>query len=341
MIYYTHMYRRYVYSIITLLLFIMHVNIVYANSFTGVSLIKEPKYPHPNEKVTLTVQSFSQNIHSARIGWYLNDVLLQEGIGLTQKTITAPQAGSSINISITLNGKKYAHTTITPNIIDLMWEAHTSIPPHYRGRALPTESSKVTIWALPHIGNNTDKASLVFNWYENNRFLQNESGQNKDTITIDAPSLYAHKTISVVISNTAGVTIGKAEVRITNTEPELILYPHTPLLGTLFYSAAQNNTSLPQGKEYTLIAQPYYFSISHPTDLTYTWHFSRVKVLQNIQNTITITQFGISPRISVEATHPHILMQTAQTTYIPKHTPSNSNISDENTRPSLFEQTAP
>jgi len=314
---------------------------VYAKDFTGISLMQNPQSPQPGDEVTLSIRSFSQNIQTAHIAWYADDVLLQEGIGLTQKTIIAPKLGSSITIHVQINNIEQARTTITPGAVDIMWEAHTSIPPYYKGRALPTESSKITLWAIPYIHNNTSPKKLIFHWYENTRYLQYKSGEGRDSITIDAPRLYAHKTISVTVTDANGVELGKSEVRIANVEPELILYPQTPLLGTLWYTSAQSGVHIPANKEYTFVAQPYYFSITTPQDLTYTWHLTQIKAIQNSKNTLTITHLGASPRISVEVTHPHILLQTAQTSYSPTHLSLSADDSQENARPSLFEQTAP
>ncbi len=302
------------------ILFFLITPTVHAQGFEEVSIQLEPEYPTPNSTVKARLQSYAQNLQSVNIGWYLDDVLLKKGTGLTEITLATPILGESINVFIKIDDEIIAKRTITPTTIDILWEADTYTPSLYNGRALPTDSSKIRAMAIPHTGTPIDTDTLIYNWYIGGQFLSELSGVGKDTITIPSPGLYDVYNLSVEITDTRGLTIGKNGVRIANTEPELLLYTLSPLLGIQLNKALAQNTPIYETTqnitEKTIVAIPYYFSTQTPEALNYTWQTMRVQTFQQpVDNIITLGNAQNNAYISVLAEHPTILLQSAKTDY--------------------------
>ena len=302
--------------IFTFIIFILSVQITSAQGFREVAIQLEPEYPKPASSVQVSLQSYSQNLQGSKIGWYLDDVLIKEGDGLTSLELTVPILGEQINLIIKINNIVVASRTIIPTTIDILWEAQTYTPKHYKGRALPVDSSIVRAIALPHFGRDINPQDLIYNWYKGSRFLTRQSGRGKNTLITDSPGLYDDYNLIVEVTDTQGRVLGQNGVRITATEPELIFYNTSPLLGTIFQSALSANIAQQQKVERSLIAIPYYFSITTERELSYTWRISGAQYIQEgAPNNITITNTDTRANISVGAQHQQSLLQSASTSY--------------------------
>jgi len=302
----------------TLILFILLAvaQTAFAQNFNEVAMSITPEYPKPGDIIQVSLQSYSQNLQGAKVSWLLDEVLLKEGVGLTKSTITAPLLGEHITLIIKVNNKEQARRTITPATVDILWEAQTYTPKHYKGRALPVDSSTIRAIAIPQLGKAVDTAGLIYNWYKGSTLLTKLSGRGKDTITTDSPGLYDDYNLSVEVTNASGIILSKNGVRITTTEPEILFYASTPILGIdLARAISTNNTSQPSN-ESTFVALPYYFSITEPQELQYTWSVSNAQYIQDTKpNSITLTTIGTGMSLSATAQHSKILLQSSSMSY--------------------------
>ncbi len=304
---------RYIFIFI---IFTLSIQTAFAQSFREVAIQLEPEYPKPESIVQVSLQSYSQNLQGLKISWYLDDVLIKEGNGLINLELTAPILGEQINLIIKINDTVVASRTIAPTMIDILWEAQTYTPKHYKGRALPVDSSRVRAIAIPHLGRDTDPQDLIYNWYKESRLLTKQSGRGKNTLITDSPGLYDDYHLAVEVTDIQGKVLGQNGVRIISTEPELILYKTSPLLGTLFQNALSTKITQQQNIEQSLIAIPYYFSITKGQELSYVWRISGAQYIQDsAPNNITITNTNTKANISVTAQHQQSLLQSASTSY--------------------------
>ncbi len=317
-------FMRYILLLIFIIFF--QLQLVSASSYSDVSLTLQPQYPQPGEIVQASLSTYAYNLQNIEIVWTLDDALLQKGVGLTAISLSAPNLGKQATLKATIGTLAKAESVVAPVSIDILWEADTFSPPRYLGRALPVDGSYVRIAAIAHLGVNISSDDLIFSWYKNGRLLANASGRGESSIYIDSPRLYADYTISVQVLSLNESMLGQNSVKITSTKPQLVLYPESPLLGTLFYNAITKNYEKSQDIESSIVAVPYNFSITSPLSLIYKWSIIGSKSIQNKNpNNISILKMLPSTEISVTASHPGAFSQSASKYYSP---PSESMLDD-------------
>lgn len=317
---------RYILILFTFFVFIQTTS---ATTFSEVAIQLQPEYPKPGDKVQISLKSYSQNLQGLNIEWLIGDnVLLKEGQGLTDLTLTAPLLGEQINLTIKVSGVVMATYSITPTAVDILWEAQTYTPKYYLGRALPVDSSQIIAVAIPHLGGEEkDTTKLIYNWYKGGKFLINSSGAGKSTLTTASPGLYDDYNLSVEVTDSLGKVLGQNGVHITTIEPKLIFYNILPLVGTNFSRALSTNSVNSSVIENLFTAIPYYFSINEPQELAYTWKISNAQSIQETQpNNLTITSTRQGSTISLIAQHPDILLQFSNIVY--QFTDTNSLFND-------------
>ncbi len=312
------------------LIYLVISHTAYAQTAQDISIILKPEYPDAGEVTEVSLQSYSKDLRNKKIQWYLDDVLLVEGVGLVSHKITAPNFGEEINLIIKINNAEQARKIIRPNSADILWEADTYVPEFYKGKALPVDSSEIKAIAKLNNEQYKDKDKLYFNWYRDGYYLTKKSGRGKDTIILQSPGLYDDYNLSVKILNEDGIVVGQGDTRIANVEPELLLYFYSPLIGAMYSKAFPEENTITAGNESIIYAVPYYFSIENPLDLEYKWDIRNAKIFRN-QNPalITVIPENTPFKISAEAIHKTALLQTAETNVIFK-TENNNEFSDEN-----------
>ncbi|GEM_PF-6933948 len=290
-------------------------SVVEAASFNSVSISTVPEYPKPGEATSISLQSYSYELQGLPISWYLNGVFFKEGIGLTKISLSAPGLGSATSVKAQIGNITNTTLEIRPTTVDILWEADTSTPKYFLGRALPVDSSNIHAVAIPHLGNQ-DATNLIYKWYINGRFLKNLSGANRNTIVTSSPKLYDDYFLSLDILDNSGRTLGSNGVKIHSTEPEVILYNISPLLGVITYNALGAATIQESSIERTVLAVPYYFNTPSIGNLSYKWDIFNAEYIQDIGvDSITITDAQVGAGVSVEITNPEALLQSSHTAY--------------------------
>jgi hypothetical protein len=64
---------------------------VWAVSAASVAVSVAPESPKPNENTFITLSSFTANLDTVLISWYVNDTLTSSGIGKKNFSATAPK----------------------------------------------------------------------------------------------------------------------------------------------------------------------------------------------------------------------------------------------------------
>jgi len=243
----------------------------------SVEFVVSPETPGPGERVTIEAQGVGGFLGDARIVWQENGKTTLSGVGERSFTFTVGGVGTQTRIAVTIDstqGNFVKEFTFSPGTINLLWEADTSVPPLYRGKALYSGGSKIKVVALPRIisrGVHVSTNSLSFKWSVGGEPVVNQSGLGRSVFSYYGNQLNQNETIEVEVF-LAGSLVGRAVLVVPKTEPTLQLYVKDPLRGVLFDQALPSTMSL-IGQEVTLLAQPYFFaneSITNNT-LAYVW----------------------------------------------------------------------
>ena len=235
------------------------------------SLSTYPLNPEPGDQVTVTVQSFSADITQANIVWVYNGKTIASNVGQTQIIVTAPAAGDSGTLTVTVSGSDFdtASSTITlrPASVDLLWEgADSYTPPFYKGRALPSTGGVIRVTAVPSI---TAPANLTYSWSQDSSALQSSSGYDKSSIIFRNDSLTPTENIEVNEEN--GDFSGNGSIAITPGTPSLVGYFNTN--GYIDYANGSTSNLTTSGGGAIVHFEPYFFSapISIPKNLTFSY----------------------------------------------------------------------
>lgn len=239
-----------------------------------------PEAPGPNQQVLIEAQGVGQLLGNSTITWTNNGKVVQSGAGLSSYTFTTGALGTRTIIGISINSSQGTFTqtfTFAPGLINLVWEAGTTVPAFYRGKALWSAGSPLTVVALPVVYSGATRvaaSALSYQWSLNDEPQQSASGLGRNTFSFVGDQLTNSEDITVDAYYGA-TKAAHGEVVVPATAPALVLYEHDPLRGLLTDTAFPSTIAL-VGKEITLEAQPFYFSSadSRRNYLSYSWQLN-------------------------------------------------------------------
>jgi hypothetical protein len=270
--------------------------------------------------VNISLQSYAADLDQSKIVWSVGGKVEKSGVGEKAFSIQLGAQGTSKTISIDvypLNGTAFRKSiTIRPSEVDIMWKGNTYIPHFYKGRALWSNQSSLTIFAVPHVSNSSGKeiarSTLVYKWTRNGTVLGSQSGVGKSTLVINNSLFPAPQTIQVDIS-TGGEVLARGATTISPMNPELLVYEDSPLLGPLFNIEVGNRISLRE-KEITLSVFPFFFGVMDKNDssLKYSWSANNSTIEQSASKvTFRSPEASGSSNISIHAENSSMFTQTA------------------------------
>lgn len=308
-------YLLFIFSCITLII----PSLAYAE--ISAAIISDPVNPKPHEAVTLTLSSYSFDVDSAFITWYLKDKQVREGFGEKRLSLTTGGVGEVLPIRVQArlqNGSVVAiDTTIAPQGVTLMWESPESyVPPFYEGRSLPGEGATVHVVAQPLMSKNgvsIPAGDLAYAWFVNNQFMDDSSGRGKYSAFLPLDYLSESSVIKVVVRDAEGTTATE-EVTIKPVVPLPLFYLSDPALGIDYTRNA--GLRLEATKEFTLELVPYYFSKngSLRNTASYTWSLDGLPITPKTETSITLqpkeNSYG-SRVLSVALTNTKRILQKA------------------------------
>ncbi len=272
-----------------------------------------PELPGPYEQVRIEAKGVGTFLGDAVITWRLNGAVALTGAGERVFTFTTGALGAQSRIDITINSVSKGTITksfvFIPSVVNLVWEADTSVPPLYRGKALYSGGSNLKVIAFPTVvanGKTISSNNFSFQWTRNGNKLPAQSGLGRDTLTFTGDQLRTLETVSVDVYFD-DVLVGRGGVSIPATNPSLVMYQRDPLRGIMYDKAATSPFSLGES-EATLVAHPFYFSNSSlaANKVTFTWTINGTPATgpNTAQGIITLRQTGSGAgesRVKVEA----------------------------------------
>ncbi len=250
-------------AVLALLLFVgiqAHAQVVPA----PIQYIVAPETPGAYEKVIISVQGVGSFLGSADITWSLNGKVVKEGIGERDYTFMTGALGEKTTVQVAIDSSQGFFTqtfSFNPSRINLLWEAYTTVPPLYKGKALYSAGSDYKVVALPTVYSGSARvaaSALSYQWFYKGDSVPEQSGLGRNTFTNTGDQLQAGEDIAVEVYY--GVNkVGRAELFLATRDPLIVLYQRDALRGVLYNTAIPSAISL-AGKEITLQAEPYYFS---------------------------------------------------------------------------------
>lgn len=237
----------------------------YAQAVDPLRFVISPEIPEPGQRVTIEAQGVGSFLGDALITWQQDGTTVLSGTGARTFTFSAAGLGKVTHIHVTIqsstNGTSERDFTFVPSVVHLLWEADTSVPPLYPGKALYSAGSTIKVTALPQVvanGATVSYNNLSFQWKVNGNPVVGQSGKGFSSMTFTGSQLRAAETVSVDVYLGA-TAAGSASITIPATDPQLLLYIQDPLRGVLYDQALPSTISL-LNTEVTLKAQPYYFA---------------------------------------------------------------------------------
>ena len=241
----------------------------FALSPSSISVNIAPPNPAPGENVNITLSSFSANLDSVTISWFVNGKSALSGIGKKSFSVSAGLAGSSTQVLAKIllpDGEINKNIVIRPSAMVLLWQANDSyVPPFYKGKALLSEESDVKIVAMPEVkigGVMVSPKNMTYSWKKNYTNMPEGSGYGKNAFTFSTDYLEDTNNISVVAETIDQSYSSEGSINTITTSPQISFYKNDPEIG-IIWERALPDTHRIQGDE-VVVATPYFFS---PKDL--------------------------------------------------------------------------
>jgi hypothetical protein len=280
-----------VFIIIIAFLFLTNSNFAFAQLSSGdITLITNPSYPKAGETVTAKIESYTVNLNKSYIIWKLNDETRLNGIGKNEFNFTIGETSSENDISVTietLDGKTFTkNLSLSGADLDLLWEAINSYaPPFYKGKILFSREGEIKVTAIPNIHNGQNKISpntLSYTWEKDGNSDLKASGFGKTYFNYKNSFLDKSNEIQVTVSDINSNTKLNQSIRITPTEPKIILYKKEGDEIKTNNSIKNNYFIRKEGEN--IVALPYFFSPKNLflSDLKINWFVNGEQILNPI-----------------------------------------------------------
>ena len=231
-----------------------------------IQYIVSPENPGPNALVYIEAQGIGNFLGNSNVVWTENGKTVSSGAGVRTFSFTTGPVGTETIIGVSIDTTGYGLIThsfdFNPSLINLVWEANTTIPPFYAGKPLASPGSSIRVVAFPDVmvgGVKQDASNISFQWKLDDVADPSQSGLGRNVFMLSANQLHmnADVTVDAQIGN---ATAGHGEIVIPFSQPQIVFYMHDPLRGVLYNQALGSTLAMPAQEE-TLRAEPYFFSI--------------------------------------------------------------------------------
>ena len=308
------------YLIITLVFFgIIFASKANAASSSSILVDMVPPNPAPFEDVSISLNSYANNLDNVFIKWSVSNKSVLSGIGRKSFSLKAGAAGSLTLVGVVISlpdGNVETRITIKPAVMVLLWQANDSyVPPFYKGKAMPSPDSEIKVVAMPE-NKTSSPQNMTYAWKKDYTNDQGASGYGKNFYLYTNDYLEDANNISVVAETIDQGYQSEANIDIGATQPKILFYKNDITIGTM-WERTFSNTHKIQGSE-IVEAVPYFISpkeIQNPR-LIWSWFIN--------DNIINVPSFkknfmpiraesgtsGIS-RLKLEITNKDRMFQTA------------------------------
>jgi hypothetical protein len=218
-----------------------------------------PRFPEPNQSVTLTLNDYSINTRGASYTWFINGTELVAAKNTRSIQVSAGDAGERTEVlarTVLANGAMIeTRATIAPIRVDMLIEADTTVPAFYAGRPLPSSGSLIRVTAIPFTSPDRSPDSYSYTWRVGDKVVTGSSLVGKNSITFSS-GFERFVDVAVDILDRDGSLLTTETVNVPISKPELHFYEVDPLAGLL--PRAIDTSYIFTNDETTFRAEPYY-----------------------------------------------------------------------------------
>lgn len=224
-----------------------------------------PENPAPYDVTTLTLVSYDFDVDNASITWMINGRQFASGVGVKKINVTAGPSGSIIPVTVKANtvaGDNIEMSiNVSPQSVDLIWETPEAyVPPFYEGKSLPGEGATVKVIALPSIneaGKRVPASNLSYSWYVSGEYMENISGQGRQSANISLDYLRDQTYIKVKVRSAIG-GVAEKSISISPHHVMPLFYLYDDVLGVNFSKFLNKRLETTQTVSVSLV--PFYLS---------------------------------------------------------------------------------
>lgn len=139
----------------------------------------------------------------------------------------------------------------------ITWQARSYAPPQYRGKAMPTAGSQITVnFNIVNQGKIADLSKQTINWYLSGNILG--SGKGMQTLTFLAP--------------TDGSSAASLSIELPDYTSQLLIYAlDIPIVNPEAVIEAPYVAGVFSGNSLQVRGTPYFFNVSSPLALNFAW----------------------------------------------------------------------
>ncbi|MCR4274632.1 MAG: hypothetical protein NUW02_01095 [Candidatus Campbellbacteria bacterium] len=168
-------------------------------------------------------------------------------------------------------------TEIIRPTVEMIWEAHSYIPPFYKGKALYPIGGEVTVLALPPASLGNPNA-LTYTWKRDGQVQGSLSGVGKSSFSFSGSQFGDIPLVVVEVSSGNARAVGALQIQQIN--PVIRFYENKPLEGVALEHALPQTLTTTK-KDIALEVYPYFFSANTNNDssLAYSWSANGKKIL--------------------------------------------------------------
>lgn len=290
---------------------------------SGIELTIDPRFPAPNTPTLISLDDYSVNTAGATISWFIDGIEQKNSENERSLSLTTKNLGEETRVEVTLrrsNAPSFSSSVkIVPSVVDIIIEADTYVPHFYKGRALPSEESRLKAIAVVHDGTEASQALYTYKWSYGGSVLEGGGVRGKNIATFIL-SRYDNKPLILEIFNDEGDMVGEKFITLRTTAPELLFYEESPLRGLSLKTIASPFPFI--GEEVTIYGEPYFINADmDESDATFSWTINGTDVSSSvgIPNALTLERTGDSGGASIgfsiltKTKIPQFLEQTFQT----------------------------
>lgn len=237
----------------------------------------EPKFPKPGETVKLTLEAFGIDLNTSSISWSINGKSSLSGKGQKSVSFVAGKSGQATNVEVKIaptNSKGITRAfTVSPQTVDIIWEARTYTPPFYRGKALYSPQENVKFVAMPYaVGRTANPDVVAYKWSQDYEVQGSKSGVGAQSFAYKGGILMLPVNILVSATDQNG-NVAENYLALAPFSPQIGLYEESPLYGILWNNELSGGFNFGDKEERTVAAYPYHFGASGKAsaNLSYSW----------------------------------------------------------------------
>ncbi len=234
-----------------------------------------PQNPQKGQDFEVSIESYSLNLDASTISFYANDVLIQKELGNKKAIIPNKSTVTVVRILIETSQGNFIEKEkiVYSNSLSLVWNAQTTVPPFYKGKALLSDGSEVIISAITEITDENNKQIpqelLIFTWKVNGKTKLDLSGIGKSEIVISDVVVDDKYKIFVTAESRDQKYTATNYLEISFSNPKVLLYETDPLFGPSSYALSNSKTTK---NELGVVAVPFFFKKGAQDNVvSFTW----------------------------------------------------------------------